>query len=79
MVKTFGHCGCCIREQEDNIKRQRHGVEYLKYVDGLPEGEERDRLIDRAYERARFNMFSRRFNLKRHGTTNQGKYRRRGI
>ena len=36
MVKTFGqqqHPMDVFVEQEDNIKRQRHGVEYLKYVD----------------------------------------------
>ena len=68
-MKTFGHCGCCISEQKRNISRQRKGVEYLKYIDSLPEGEERDRLIDRAYKEAQNNRAARERNLRRYGST----------
>jgi len=76
-MKTFGHCGCCIAEQKRDISRQRQGVEYLKYIDSLPEGEERDRLIDRAYKEAQNNRAARERNLRRYGTTSYGRYKRR--
>jgi len=76
-MKTFGHCACCISEQKARIDRQRAGVEYLKYIDSLPKGEQRDRLIDRAYKEAQSNRASRHRNLRNYGTTPQGKPRRR--
>ena len=76
-MRTFGHCGCCIAEQERAIRKQREGVEYLKYLDSLPEGEERDRLIDRAYKNAQGSRATRRRKLRHYGTTPQGKPRRR--
>ncbi len=76
-MKTFGHCGCCIAEQESNIKRQRGGIEYLKYIDSLPEGEQKDRLINKAYEQAKKSRWVRETNLKRYGTTTQGRYKRK--
>ena len=76
-MKTFGHCACCIREQKASIDRQRAGVEYLKYIDSLPKGEQRDRLIDRAYKDAQSNRAARHRDLRHFGTTPQGKPRRR--
>ena len=76
-MKTFGHCGCCIAEQKRDISRQRQGVEYLKYIDSLPEGEQKDKLIDRAYKQAQGSRAARRRNLRHYGTTPQGKPRRR--
>ena len=76
-MKTFGHCGCCITEQKLTTSRARQGIEYLKYIDSLPEGEKRDRLIEKAYQQAMENRRQREWKLARYGTTNQGKYRNR--
>ena len=74
-MRTFGHCGCCIAEQERAIRKQREGVEYLKYLDSLPEGEERDRLINRAYKNAQARIAERHSRLRHRGTTPSGRYR----
>lgn len=74
-MKTFGHCGCCIAEQERAIRKQREGVEYLKYIDSLPEGEQKDKLIDRAYKNAQGRIAERHRRLRRRGTTPSGRYR----
>jgi len=74
-MRTFGHCFCCMTEQERAISKQRQGIEYLKYIDSLPEGEERDRLIDRAYKNAQGRIAQRHNRLRRRGTTPSGRYR----
>jgi hypothetical protein len=47
----------------------------IEYLEGLPSGKQKDRLINNAHKNALENMSRRAFRLVRYGTTSQGRYK----